>query len=322
MATETRSERANVRIRQLKEDDLPVADNIMRLAFGTFLGLPEPASFMGDAGYVATRWAADPAASRAAELNGELVGSNFAANWGSVGFFGPLTVRPDLWDRGVAQDLLGSTMELFDSWGSRHIGLFTFPQSPKHIHLYQKFGFWPRFLTPIMSASVGRLETVPGASLFSSLADGEQEAALSACREVTNAIYDGLDLSREILAVDKQELGDTVLLSDESRLVGFAVCHSGPGTEAGGGACFVKFGGVRPSSSAGGDFERLLDACEAFAAARGVARLVAGVNVARHEAYRSMMARGFRTDLEGIAMQKDNEPGYHREGVYVLDDWR
>jgi hypothetical protein len=57
-------------------------------------------------------------------------------------------------------------------------------------------------------------------------------------------------------------------------------------------------------------------------AARGVARVTAGVNVARHEAYRSLIARGFRTDLEGIAMQKGNEPGYNREGVYVLDDWR
>jgi Acetyltransferase (GNAT) family len=322
MATEISSERANVSIRQLQEEDLPKADYIMRLAFGTFLDLPEPASFMGDAAYVATRWAADPASSHAAELEGELVGSNFAANWGSVGFFGPLTVRPDLWDRHVAQDLLGSTMELFDTWGSRHIGLFTFPQSSKHIHLYQKFGFWPRFLTPVMACSVRRLETAPEWSLFSSSDDGEQQIALGACREVTDAIYDGLDLSREILAVEKQKLGDTVLLWNHSRLAGFAVCHSGPGTEAGGGACFVKFGAVRPSPTASRDFERLLDACEAFAAARGVARLTAGVNVARHEAYRSLIARGFRTDLEGIAMQKNNEPGYNREGVYVLDDWR
>ena len=322
MPTETSSVSAELSIRQLQEDDLPKADYIMRLAFGTFLGLPEPTSFMGDAAYVTTRWAADPAAARAAEVKGELAGSNFAANWGSVGFFGPLTVHPDLWDQHVAQHLLESTMEIFDRWGSKHIGLFTFPHSPKHIHLYQKFGFWPRFLTPIMAASVGGSKTTPGWSAFSSLPDGEQATALGACREITDGIYDGLDLSREILAVEKQKLGDTVLLWDGSKLAAFAVCHCGPGTEAGSGACFVKFGAVRSTSSAGDHFERLLDACEAFAASRGLARLVAGVNVARHEAYRSMIARGFRTELEGIAMQKDDEAGYNRRDVYVIDDWR
>ena len=48
-------------VRPLQESELPAADHIMRLAFGTFLCLPEPTSFMGDAGYVHTRWKANPA---------------------------------------------------------------------------------------------------------------------------------------------------------------------------------------------------------------------------------------------------------------------
>src|SRR4051794_31195219 len=89
----------NVSIRPLREDELGDADRIARLAFGTFLGLPDPLDFMGDADYVRTRWRADPATALAAELDGKLVGSNFVANWGSVGFFGPLSVHPDLWNR-------------------------------------------------------------------------------------------------------------------------------------------------------------------------------------------------------------------------------
>ena len=54
---------------------------------------------MGDAAYVRNRWLADPEAAFAAEAAGEIIGSNFATNWGSVGFFGPLTIRPDFWDR-------------------------------------------------------------------------------------------------------------------------------------------------------------------------------------------------------------------------------
>ena len=47
--------KADVSVRPLREGDLSEADRIMRLAFGTFLGLPEPMTFMGDAGYVRTR---------------------------------------------------------------------------------------------------------------------------------------------------------------------------------------------------------------------------------------------------------------------------
>jgi GNAT superfamily N-acetyltransferase len=311
-----------IAVRPLERAELDDADRIMRLAFGTFLGLPDPLAFMGDAGYVRTRWRADPAAALAAEAGGELVGSNFAANWGSFGFFGPLTVRPDLWDRGVARRLLEATMALFERWGTRHTGLFTFPQSPKHLGLYQAFGFWPRFLTPVLSKAVGGGRGAAGWSRYGELPEREREAAVGACRELTGTIYDGLDLSAEVRAVQAQGLGETVLLDCGGRLDGFAVCHCGPGTEAGSGTCYVKFGAARPGPGAGEAFVRLLDACEALAAARGLTQLVAGVNTARRDAYRRMLARGFRADLVGVAMERSDEHSYNRPDVYVMDDWR
>ena len=63
----------------------------------------------------------------------------------------PLTIHPEYWNQGVAQKLLEPTMKLFDKWNTKHAGLFTFANSPKHISLYQKFNFWPCFLTVIMS---------------------------------------------------------------------------------------------------------------------------------------------------------------------------
>src|SRR5688572_7867862 len=153
---------ADVRIRPLEEADLGEADRIMRLAFGTFLGLPDPGSFMGDADYVRTRWAADPTCALAAEADGRLVGTNFVTRWGSVGFFGPLTVDPSLWDQGVARALLDATMPIFDGWGVTHAGLFTFPGSPKHVALYQSYGFLPRFLTPVLAKTLAGASAVEG----------------------------------------------------------------------------------------------------------------------------------------------------------------
>ena len=145
---------ADVVIRPLQEGDLDAADRVMRIAFGTFLGAPDPMMVFGDLDYVRSRFAAEPTWAFAAELDGEVVGSNFATRWGSFGFFGPVTVRVDLWDRGIAGRLMEPIMDLFDQWQVRQAGLFTFPQSPKHIGLYQKFGFWPQYLTPLMERPV------------------------------------------------------------------------------------------------------------------------------------------------------------------------
>src|SRR5690349_11123187 len=130
-----------LRVRPLAEEDLPEAKRLFHLAFGTFLGLPDPMLFAEDRDYIRTRYCAGSSSAFAAEAEGQIIGTNFATNWGSVGFFGPLTVRPDYWDRGVGKRLLEPTMELFDRWGTRHVGLFTFAHSAKHIGLYQRFGF-------------------------------------------------------------------------------------------------------------------------------------------------------------------------------------
>src|SRR5262245_35964991 len=96
----------NIKIRPLRENDLPDADRIFRLAFGAFICLSDPMAFAGDAAHVRTRWLVYPAATLGAESANELIGSNFLTNWGSVGYFGPLTIRPDFWDKGVASRLL------------------------------------------------------------------------------------------------------------------------------------------------------------------------------------------------------------------------
>lgn len=307
-------------VRPMRESDLQEADRIMRLAFGTFIGLPDPTSFAGDADFVYTRYRADPSAALIAEVDGRIAGSNFLLHWGSVGVFGPLTIHPEFWDRGVARSLLNETMDIFTRWHVRHAGLFTFAQSSKHVHLYQKFGFWPRFLTAVMSKPVDTAEKAAPVR-YSQLTAAQKEQAMQECKILTGRIYDGLDLSGEIHSVEKQHLGDTILIYDDN-LAGFAVCHCGPGTEAGSGNCYVKFGACASGPGAAERFERLLDACESFARSQGLLRIIAGANTGRHGAYASMIARKFRTDIQGVAMHRPNEPGYNRSDVYLIDDWR
>ena len=321
------------KIRRLTEADLDEADKIFRLSFGTFLGLPDPMSFFGDADFIRTRFWADPSLALAAEVDGKLVGTNFIANWGSVGIFGPLSIHPDFWDKGIAKLLLNKTMDIFTQLKTRHIGIFTFSQSSKHIHLYQKYDFWPRFLTAVMSKPV-RSEQAPNDTLrriswkkYSEMQKEKPLEILGNCYSLTDSIYRGLDLKIEILSVANQKLGDTILLidnKDNNKLVGIAICHCGPNTEAGSNTCYIKFGSALSSKdrSKFDNFNDLIDSCEQFAASQGLSKLTGGVNIGNLGAYRKMISKGFRTEFQGVIMTKNNDPGYHLEDVYAIDDWR
>jgi GNAT superfamily N-acetyltransferase len=308
----------SIRIGLLKQYELEEADRIFRLAFGTFLRVPDPREFMGDRNLIAPRWRSSNVKVLAARDAGRVVGSNIVTRWGSFGFFGPLTVLPEYWDRGVAKRLLESTMTIFDRWGLRHTGLFTFPHSVKHVSLYQKFGYWPRYLTAIMTRAP---EGSDAPRLLSGLRKGERESAIEACAKLTGRIDRGLDLTAEIKAVLTQHTGDVVLTDRRGVLDGFAVCMNGSGSEGGEKTCYVKFGAARGGAGAGDRFEELLRACEAFASARG-ASVEAGMSLAREDAFRRMRARGYQVATLGLAMQRPHAEGFNRADAYVIDDWR
>jgi len=315
-----------IKVGPLKQSELEEADRIVRLAFGTFLGLPSPLDFMGDRTFMAPRWRTTHSKVIAAREGDRLIGSNVATRWGSFGFFGPLTVLPEYWDRGVAQRLLEATMTIFDKWGLRHSGLFTFPQSAKHVCLYQKFGYWPRYLTAVMTRTPEanpalQVKRASAPALLSAFTRVEREKAIRACWKLTHKIDKGLDLTGEIRAVLAQRTGDVVLTSTRGVLDAFAVCLNGSGSEGGEKTCYIKFGAARGGAGAGERFDKLLDACEDFAGSRGVI-VEAGVNLAREDAYRRMRSHGYRVAMQGVAMQRPHADGFNRAGAYVIDDWR
>ena len=101
----------------------------------------------------------------------------------------------------------------------------------------------------------------------------------------------------------------------------FAVCMNGPGSEGGEKTCYVKFGAARGGAGAGDRFDKLLNACEAFAFSRG-ATVEAGMNLAREDAYRRMRSRGYRAAMNGVAMLRPHAEAFNRADAYVIDDWR
>jgi len=196
-----------------------------------------------------------------------------------------------------------------------------------HICLYQRYGYWPGYLTAIMKRAPAAPMRRPtrGAKapvLLSVLTRSERELAIASCAKLTNRVERGLDLSDEIRAVVKQRTGEVLLLDarnsgGRSSLDAFAVCMHGPGSEGGEKVCYVKFG----AASTGERFERLLDAIDALALAQG-AEVEVGINTACVDAFERMRSRGYRPENLGVAMQRPRGEGFNRPGAYVLGDWR
>jgi GNAT superfamily N-acetyltransferase len=308
---------APLTIRAMRESDIATADRTFRLAFGTWFQVPDPMQFSGDSGQFGPRLRAHPDGGIVAEQHGAIVALCFASHWGSLGVLGPLAVLPHLWRQGLARQMIGPTLDIFARWRCTVAGLFTFPWSATHVRLYQEFGFWPRHLTPVMVKPVNAAASADGiVSLAAERGLAEQ------CRELTDAVFPGLDLGREIAAVLDGKIGDVIALTAGSKLEGFAICHTGTGSQGGTTGFYVKVALVRSGDGAAERFGRLLDACEALAARRGIAQVSAGCSTGRHGAYRMMVERGFRTQLMGVQMLRPWQEGFDRPDVWAIDDWR
>ena len=310
-----------ITIRALDDKDIDAAERLRRLAFGTMAGLPDPLTFRGDAALLPARRWAYPDGALLAEEDGEIVGAAMANRWGSLGIFGPILVHPARWRQSIARQLLAATMPTFERWECRMVGLFTFPESPAHIRLYQTAGFWPRSLTAIMARRVAAASAVPGTMALTEQA-AARRALIAQCAEVTNAIFGGLDLTHEIEMVVVHALGDVILVTEGSRVAGFAICHAGARSEAGTGQAYIKFAAIRPGLDGAKSLRRLIDACNEFAHRRGATELTAGVNLGRMSAYRLMLDLGFRTTRQGVAMHRPWIEAYDRPDIFALDDWR
>jgi GNAT superfamily N-acetyltransferase len=322
-------------IRLLREDELEQAFDIVAIAFSEQLGLPDPSTF-GNGATCSARWYMDPESVFLAEEDGEMAGVAFATAWGSFGFFGPLCVLPKFWNRKIGQKLLEPVMDYFHKRGVQHAALFTFANSVKHIRLYEKFGFYPRYLTALASKSLQVSPVVAepdpiGAEFttetYAQLAPNEATACLDDIRTLTNAILPGLDLSCEIQVVAEEQIGDTLVLryANTGKVAAFAVCHFGERSEAERGTMYVKFAAARPTESAqttARSLDNLLIACEAHALSKRLNLISVGVNTGRTGAYQVLQKREYIEKAFGIAMHRPNAEAFSNPASFVLDDLR
>lgn len=311
---------AKLEIRTLLAEEARDADQIMKRAFGTFLGLHEPENFAGDSSHVRSRWRVNPDQVIGGFHEGELIGSNVVTRWGSFGFFGPLSIDPKFWGQGFASMLMEPIIDRLTSWGLAASGLFTFPNSTKHISLYEKFGFYSSYLTIILAKKLESNLEEKVTQGFDRIPHCLEDETLGTCHVISDSIFEGLDLGDELLGTTREGLGE-VLVTETGNA--FAICHSGKASEAGSGASYIKFGGVRTGvRDAANEFHGLMDLCETHASVTGGKTLIAGINAGRREAYKILRGRGYLPVTTGLSMVKPGNHPFSSPELFVIDDWR
>ncbi|MHA1536996.1 MAG: GNAT family N-acetyltransferase [Alphaproteobacteria bacterium] len=309
-----------IEVRALLEADLAAARICNRAAFSAFLGLPDPASFRPGADVIGPRWRAWPQGAAAIDVDGELAAAGLMMQWGSVCILGPVMVAPDHWGSGLARRIMTALIATIEEQDFAFTGLFTHPQSPTHIRLYEQFGFVMQRITAIMEKIPDKRDAPAGLTLYSEAED--RAGALAAMRALTHGIEPGLDLRREVDSVAEGALGDTLMLHDKRGLAGFAVCHHGTGSEASEAQMLVKFAVAACGANAPVTFMRLLAAIESYAGRRALGKVIAGTSTGRLQAYRILQEAGYRTVTNGVAMMRPASEGYNRPDIFVIDDWR
>ena len=158
--------------------------------------------------------------------------------------------------------------------------------------------------------------------LFSQATPETRPQLLLACREVTSANFEGLDVEREIRSVAEQKLGDTILGVGRFRAPRIGRLPFRPRHRSRNRRLLreIRCGHSRLARRT--DFSRLLDAVEAYARSVSAKKITAGVNLARREAFGALYA-GIPHRNPGRRHGSGRRiSGYNRPGIYILDDWR
>jgi GNAT superfamily N-acetyltransferase len=178
------------------------------------------------------RYAIDDAADGAMlwrDDRGRIIAFNMVHRSGTEGWMGPLAVRTEFQASGTGKELVTRGVEWLKQNGARVIGLETMPRTMDNIGFYSRLGFVPGRLT-ITTTIEGAFGTEPAQTL-GKLTAAARDDAVAECRSVVEAMHPGYDYTREILLTHELGLGDTVLLRDRDRLVGFALTHTTPRVE-------------------------------------------------------------------------------------------
>ena len=241
----------------------------------------------------------DAAGCHVAVAGREIVGANFSVVRGTLGWFGPLAVRPDAQGGGIAQRLVAECLRSAEGRGVRLMGLETLANSPQHIHLYQKLGFRPSWTGISYRREVREVRMPSGVQV-----DGPVPSL--------DYLYPGYDARNDATATRASNAGVTLTAGD-----GFAVCHVESTLWADPSLVYLPLI-VAPDRAT---FDVLVAGVEAVAWRHGKTTLATQVPGSAWATQEALLESGYRPGGAALRMKRGEGADYDAGPLYYCDDW-
>ncbi len=248
-----------------------------------------------------------------------LVAFNLAHRSGTEGWMGPLCVRPDRQLGGLGKEIVGAAVEWLKAQGVTTLGLETMPRTVDNIGFYSRLGFVPGRLTLTMTREIGAgPKREPDLLTLGQLSTEERRERLGQIGAFVDAMLPGADYSREIELTLELLLGDVVCMERDGELEAFALCHAAPLAE-GGGRDEVR--ALKVGARDTGALLAVLSLAAAWARRLAIRRLAVRCQTAYAEAYRALVADGFRVRWSDLRMTLEGYPERPPSSGIVWSNW-
>lgn len=248
---------------------------------------------------------------------GDVAAFNVAHQAGAEGWMGPLAVRPDRQGTGIGKTIVRTAADWLIDRGITTLGLETMPRTPENIGFYARLGFTPGFLTVTLTNEIAT-RGHPAPVLLSKRSTGEKETAMAAGRRLVSDLVSGVDFSREILLTAELGLGDTSLVEGDDGLDALAVWHSAPLADT---RTRDEVRVLKLAARTDAAFEAAIGAVEAAAAKFGIRRIAIRCQSRYTEAFRLLIARGYRVRWTDLRMTFEGYPERHAPGGVLFSNW-
>ena len=291
-----------ITVRTMREADL---DAVLEITNEAFRGLvekntgrrPEGPLFASTLGRY--RLEVDPRGCHVAVSGDEVVCANFSVLRGTLGWFGPLAVRPDAQGHGIAQQLVTECLHSAEKRGVRLMGLETLANSPQHVHLYLKLGFRPSWT---------------GISYRSDVGEGHMPHGVDVDGVIPKLdyLYPGYDPTNDARATRAAKVGVTLTYGD-----GFAICHYVNTLWTDTSIVYAPLI-VAPDRKS---FDILVLAVESVAREHGKSHVVTRVPGSSWATQEALLDRGYEPGGAALRMKRGANADYDSGSFYYCDDW-
>jgi GNAT superfamily N-acetyltransferase len=249
--------------------------------------------------------------------HGDVAAFNVAHQAGAEGWMGPLAVRPDRQGTGVGKTVVRTAADWLSDRGVTILGLETMPRTPENIGFYARLGFIPGFLTVTLTNEI-TTRGHPAPVLLSRRPADEKESVVAAGRRLVDDLVPGIDFSREILLTSELGLGDTSLVEGDAGLDALAVWHSAPLADS---RTRDEVRVLKLAARSDAAFDAAISAVEAAAAKAGIRRIAVRCQSRYAEAFRRLIARGYRVRWTDLRMTFEGYPERHAAQGVLLSNW-